>query len=68
MRCDAIRQKFEKWKKETYVAHSGVWLGFNNDYVRFPQRHFSVIVLLNRDYEYPDNPRIALKVAEFYLK
>ncbi len=60
--------EFEKWKKETYVAHSGVWLGFNNDYVRFPQRHFSVIVLLNRDYEYPDNPRIALKVAEFYLK
>ena len=60
--------EFEKWKKETYVAHSGAWLGFNNDYVRFPQRHFSVIVLLNRDYEYPDNPRIALKVAEFYLK
>lgn len=60
--------EFEKWHKETYVAHSGVWLGFNNDYVRFPQRHFSVIVLLNRDYEYPDNPRIALKVAEFYLK
>jgi len=60
--------EFEKWKKETYVAHSGAWLGFNNDYVRFPQRHFSVIVLLNRDYEYPDDPRIALKVAEFYLK
>ncbi|MCX6014900.1 MAG: serine hydrolase [Chloroflexales bacterium] len=60
--------EFEKWQKETFVAHSGAWLGFNNDYVRFPQRHFSVIVLLNRDYEYPDNPRIALKVAEFYLK
>ena len=60
--------EFEKWKKETYVAHSGAWLGFNNDYVRFPQRHFSVMVLLNRDYEYPDDPRIALKVAEFYLK
>lgn len=60
--------ELEKWQKETYVAHSGAWLGFNNDYVRFPQRHFSVIVLLNRDYEYPDDPRIALKVAEFYLK
>jgi CubicO group peptidase (beta-lactamase class C family) len=60
--------EFEKWKKETYVAHSGAWLGFNNDYVRFPQRHFSVMVLLNRDYEYPDDPRIALKVSEFYLK
>lgn len=60
--------ELEKWKKETYVAHSGAWLGFNNDYVRFPKRHFSVIVLLNRDYEYPEDPRIALKVAEFYLK
>lgn len=60
--------EFEKWKKETVVAHSGAWLGFNNDYVRFPQRHFSVMVLLNRDYEYPSDPRIALKVAEFYLK
>jgi hypothetical protein len=35
--------------------------------VRFPEQHFSVIVLLNRDYDYPDDPRIALQIAEFYL-
>ncbi len=28
----------------------------------------SVIVLLNRDYDYPDDPRIALKIAEFFLQ
>lgn len=60
--------EFAKWQNESYVAHSGAWLGFNNDYVRFSKRHFSVIVLLNRDYDYPNDPRIALKVAEFYLK
>jgi len=60
--------ELEEWNSETYVAHSGAWLGFNSDYVRFPERHFSVIVLLNRDYEYPDDPRIALQIAEFYVQ
>jgi CubicO group peptidase (beta-lactamase class C family) len=59
--------ELEEWNGENYVAHSGAWLGFNSDYVRFPERHFSVIVLLNRDYDYPDDPRIALQIAEFYL-
>jgi CubicO group peptidase (beta-lactamase class C family) len=57
-----------KWQNVLYVAHSGAWLGFHNDYVRFPKQHFSVIVLLNRDYDYPDDPRLALQVAEFYLR
>jgi CubicO group peptidase (beta-lactamase class C family) len=60
--------ELEKWNGKSYVAHSGAWLGFNSDYVRFAERHFSVIVLLNRDYDYPDDPRIALQIAEFYLK
>jgi CubicO group peptidase (beta-lactamase class C family) len=55
------------WHGEAYVAHSGSWLGFNTDYVRFPKQHFAVIVLLNRDYDIPDDPRIALQVAQFYL-
>lgn len=59
--------ELEEWNNESYVAHSGAWLGFNSDYVRFPDRHFSVIVLLNRDYDYPDDPRIALKIAELYF-
>jgi len=60
--------ELEEWNGESYAAHSGAWLGFNSDYVRFPERHFSAIVLLNRDYDYPDDPRIALQIAEFYLK
>ncbi|MFN5341181.1 MAG: serine hydrolase domain-containing protein [Roseiflexaceae bacterium] len=60
--------EFAKWHNESYVAHSGAWLGFNNDYVRFAKKHFSVIVLLNRDYDIPDDPRIALQVAQFYLE
>ena len=57
-----------RWHKESYVAHSGIFLAYHSSYVRFPKQHFSVIVLLNRDYDYPDDPRIALKVAEFYLR
>lgn len=60
--------ELEKVKGQSYVAHSGAWLGFNSDYVRFLDQHFSVIVLLNRDYDYPDDPRIGLKIANFYLK
>jgi CubicO group peptidase (beta-lactamase class C family) len=60
--------ELEEWNGESYVAHSGAWLGFNSDYVRFPSRHFSVIVLLNRDYDYPDDPRIALQIAVYYLQ
>lgn len=61
--------ELEEFNGEEYVAHSGAWLGFQSDYVRFPERHFSVIVMLNRDYNIPDgDTRIALQVAEFYLK
>ncbi len=59
--------ELDEWNGESYMAHSGAWLGFNSDYVRFPDRHFSVIVLLNRDYNYPDDPRVALQIAKFYL-
>jgi len=60
--------ELETWNGENYAAHSGSWLGFKSDYVRFHERHFSVIVLLNRDYGYPNDPRIALRVAKFYLE
>ncbi|MFZ5821472.1 MAG: serine hydrolase domain-containing protein [Chloroflexota bacterium] len=60
--------ELDEWQGLPYVGHSGAWLGFNSDYVRFPGQHFSVIVLLNRDYDYPDEPRIALQVAAFYLE
>ena len=60
--------ELEESDGQSYVAHSGAWLGFNSDYVRLLDKHLSVIVLLNRDYDYPDDPRIALKVSQFYLK
>ena len=56
-----------QWRGESYVAHSGSWLGFESDYVRFAQRRCSAIVLLNRNYDYPNDPRIALQVAALYL-
>lgn len=59
--------ELETWQYRSYIGHSGAWLGFNSDYVRFLDQRFSVIVLLNRDYEYPDDPRIALQIAKFYL-
>lgn len=59
--------ELEESDGQSYVAHSGAWLGFNSDYVRLLDKHLSVIVLLNRDYDYPDDPRLALKVAQFYL-
>jgi CubicO group peptidase (beta-lactamase class C family) len=59
--------ELEELNGEPYVAHSGAWLAFSTDYVRFPARHFSVLVMLNRDYDYPDDPRIGIQVAKFYL-
>ena len=51
----------------SYVAHSGDLLGFNADYVRILDHRLTVVVLLNRDYEYPNEPRIAWRVAQSYL-
>lgn len=59
--------ELEMWQKKAYVAHSGAWLAFQADYVRFPQEQLSVIVLLNRNYAIPDEPRLALQVAKLYL-
>lgn len=59
--------ELETWQKRAYVAHSGAWLAFQSDYVRFPKEQLSVFVLLNRSYAIPDEPRIALQVAKIYL-
>lgn len=50
-----------------YVGHQGSWLGFDAYYLRFPQEHLSVVVLLNLDYADPDSEEIAFAVAELYL-
>ncbi len=59
--------ELERWQKRAYVAHSGAWLAFQSDYVRFPKEQLSVFVLLNRSYAIPDEPRIGLQVAAIYL-
>jgi len=60
--------ELEGWQNRTYVAHSGAWLAFQSDYVRFPKEQLSVLVLLNRSYDIPDEPRLALQVAKLYLE
>ena len=45
--------------------HSGETVGFRNVIVRFPQRHFTVIVLTNRDA--PEPYTLALAIAKLYL-
>jgi CubicO group peptidase (beta-lactamase class C family) len=44
--------------------HSGETIGFRNVIVRWPKRHFTVIVLTNRNE--PEPYRTALKIAESY--
>ena len=45
--------------------HSGETMGFRNVIVRWPQRHFTVVVLSNRND--PEPYRLALKIADLYL-
>jgi CubicO group peptidase (beta-lactamase class C family) len=45
--------------------HSGETIGFRNVIVRFPRRHFTVIVLSNRDA--PEPYPLALAIAKLYL-
>ncbi len=60
--------ELEKWQKRAYVAHSGAWLAFQADYVRFAKEQLSVVVLLNRSYKIPEEPRLGLQVAKIYLE
>jgi CubicO group peptidase (beta-lactamase class C family) len=45
--------------------HSGETLGFRNVIVRYPRRHFTVMVLTNRDA--PEPYELALAIARLYL-
>ena len=47
------------------VWHSGETVGFRNVIVRWPRRHFTVIVLTNRDA--PEPYALALQIAKLYL-
>jgi len=53
--------------RRRFTAHDGEWLGFTSSYVRFPDQHFSVIVLLNRDYGV-DAQELAFDISDVYLR
>ena len=53
---------------ETYIGHSGAWLGFESYYLRFPNRNLSIVVLLNLDYSEEGAEGIAFSAADLYLK
>jgi CubicO group peptidase (beta-lactamase class C family) len=53
--------------RKRFTAHNGAWLGFTSAYVRFPDQHFSVIVLLNRNYDV-DAQKLAFDVSDIYLR
>src|SRR5262245_5827088 len=45
--------------------HSGETVGFRNVIIRYPRRHFTVIVLTNRDA--PEPYALALAIAKLYV-
>ena len=47
------------------VAHSGSWVGFTAEILRFPEQHFSVICLCND--ESADPTALAFRIADLYL-
>jgi CubicO group peptidase (beta-lactamase class C family) len=47
------------------VSHGGAYMGFRTDLLRFPDQHFSVVVLCNLSSMDPD--QLARRVADLYL-
>ena len=47
------------------INHSGSWASFNTFLLRFPEQHFSVVVLMN--YSPSDAGEVAFKIADIYL-
>lgn len=48
-----------------FVAHSGSWVGFKTQLLRFPEQRFSVICLCNDESANPT--ALALRIADIYL-
>jgi CubicO group peptidase (beta-lactamase class C family) len=48
------------------VMHGGSWMGYQSQFVRFPDRHFSVICLANLGTF--DPTKLAFQVADLYLE
>lgn len=52
--------------RSSTLWHSGETIGFRNVIVRYPQRHMSVVVLINRDD--PEPYGLAKKIAALVLE
>jgi CubicO group peptidase (beta-lactamase class C family) len=48
------------------IMHGGSWMGYQSQFIRFPDRHFSVICLANLSTF--DPTKLAFQVADLYLK
>ena len=59
--------ELDPYNGEELIAHSGAWLAFSSEYMRFPQRHLSIIVLLNEN-SGEGAEGLGHKIADIYLK
>ncbi|WP_309739060.1 MULTISPECIES: serine hydrolase domain-containing protein [unclassified Chamaesiphon] len=48
------------------ISHGGSWMGYQSQFIRFPDRNFSVICLANLGTFNPN--KLAFEVADIYLK
>lgn len=62
----AMGQDILKYKGLTYICHGGADAGYRAYICRFPDQHFSVIVLSNNGYFDPAG--MAEKITDIYLK
>lgn len=53
------------WRGLRAYGHSGAWLGYRCDMLRFPDRHLAVIVLSNSGATNP--PELARQIADYWL-
>jgi len=60
--------ELDPYNGEVLTAHSGSWLAFSSEYMRFPQKHLSIIVLLNQNYSEAGAEDLGHKIADIYLK
>lgn len=51
------------------ITHDGSWLAFRTAYLKFPSQKLTVVMLLNRDYDIPDDDAygVAFEVADVFL-
>jgi hypothetical protein len=52
------------------ITHDGSWLAFRTAYLKFPSQKLTVVMLLNRDYDIPDDDAygVAFEVADVFLE